>query len=110
MFDIDDIISSSQQPDDDERTLTLLIFQTRILKHSRWQNLNCDLGSKRQAHDRAGEVPSEEAISEADGEAVFLGGRGWGLDGWAAVSGQNCWRKYESNGVTMMDSENGQVQ
>ena len=35
---------------------------------------------------------------------------GWGLDGWAAVSGQNCWRKYESNGVTMMDSENGQVQ
>ena len=87
MFDIDDIISSSQQPDDDERTLTLLIFQTRILKHSRWQSLNCDLGSKRQAHDRAGEVPSEEAISEADGEAVFLGGGGVGIwmDGQRSV-------------------------
>ena len=87
MFDIDDIISSSQQPDDDERTLTLLIFQTRILKHSRWQSLNCDLGSKRQAHDRAGEVPSEEAISEADGEAVFLGGGGGLWSGWMG-SGQ----------------------
>lgn len=67
VFDIDDVISS----DDDERTITLLIFQTKILKHSRWQSLNCDPGSKKQAHDRGGEVPSEDAIGEADGEAVF---------------------------------------
>ena len=71
VFDMDDVISSSQQPDNDERTITLLIFQTRILRHSRWQSLNCDLGSKRQAHDREGEVPSEEPIGEADGEVVF---------------------------------------